>query len=348
MPKKRILKEYKDNVNFFKKCAKDRGLSDQDINSILAESFIKLKAENQIFSSERGSRCQNALKISLCTLLFLSLFIYILLNVHTPTSSIVLRNVQGLTYPALKIVRTLSLPIIQLFPSLTELYDETCLIKNPFFYLTDLDCSPCENVHSVIDLTGVPGVNAYEKVTEGTPLVLKTFQKLVSWRDLQELYVNHPKELMHESSHLDSNLQIANIHDLFALTETNLTSKAHIKWRINEMTAARTIRKLFPKPYFFPPMTGQDVERFIFIDGPLSEAYTLPNTECSYVFMIQGSGERKIMMKPARECVEKCKTVSVLLKPSYVLLYNWWYWRPVSLPGNVNPSLSISYINSHC
>lgn len=56
---------------------------------------------------------------------------------------------------------------------LLDLHDESCLVENPYFYLSDLDCSPCKNVHNVIDLTGVEGIDAYNKVSEGVPFVIK-------------------------------------------------------------------------------------------------------------------------------------------------------------------------------
>lgn len=87
------------------------------------------------------------------------------------------------------------------------------------------------------------------------------------------------------------------------------------------MTAARIIRKLFPRPHFFPERTGQAVERFLCIDGPISEPYYLPNPECSYVFVIQGAGERTIALKPPKECEKHCKAVSVHMEPAHVCKY---------------------------
>ncbi|KAH1028067.1 hypothetical protein HUJ05_001471 [Dendroctonus ponderosae] len=274
---------------------------------------------------------------------------YVLLNVHTPTSSVVLRNVQGLTYPALKFIRILAVPIIKLFPSVTDLHDESCLIENPYFYLSDLDCSPCENVYNVIDLTGVEGINAYKKVFEGVPFIIKTNQPEVSFKDLQQLYKNYTAELASDSSRLQTrNLDVNSIKDVLSLDEHALSPNVHIQWRVNKMAAARIIRKVFPRPHFFPERTGQAVERFLHVDGANAEPYSLPNPECSYVFIIQGSGERTIALKPPRECAKHCKAISVHMEPAYVLLYNWWYWRPVSLPGSVYPNLSISYMNSYC
>lgn len=68
----------------------------------------------------------------------------------------------------------------------------------------------------------------------------------------------------------------------------------------------------------FSYRSGQDIERFVYIDGPFADPYKLPDTECNYVFVIQGSGERTIALRPTKECEITCKTVSVTLKPSYV------------------------------
>lgn len=84
------------------------------------------------------------------------------------------------------------------------------------------------------------------------------------------------------------------------------------------MMTAGLVRKVFPKPSFLSDRAGQSVERFIFIDGVRAEPYLLPNTECSYVFLIQGSGERTIVLKPSNECSNKCKTISMVLKPSHI------------------------------
>lgn len=59
----------------------------------------------------------------------------------------------------MRLWRKLTLPIIRQFPILTELYDETCLIPNPFFRVANLDCSPCADVINVVDLTMVSHID---------------------------------------------------------------------------------------------------------------------------------------------------------------------------------------------
>lgn len=68
-------------------------------------------------------------------------------------------SIQVYIYPGMRLWRKLTLPIIRQFPILTELYDETCLIPNPFFRVSNLDCSPCADVINVVDLTMVPHID---------------------------------------------------------------------------------------------------------------------------------------------------------------------------------------------
>lgn len=115
-----------------------------------------------------------------------------------------------------------------------------------------------------------------------------------------------------------SNINLSSLEDLKTLNFNNPESSTlHISWRINRMTPARYLRKLFPRPDFISEWSGQSIERFIMIDGPKSTGYSLPSFECSYTFIIQGSGERTIILKPSKECGHSCRTVSVVLKPSY-------------------------------
>lgn len=140
-------------------------------------------------------------------------------------------------------------------------------------------------------------------------------QKEVKYETLQNLYKMNENELNLDKRRLHSNNHLIKTpSDLFSSKKV-LSSKTHISWRFNKMITARIIRSVFLKPYFLSDRTGQSVERFVFIDGAKSQPYFLPNTECSYVYMIQGSGERTIILKPSKECSYNCKTLSVTLKP---------------------------------
>lgn len=38
--------------------------------------------------------------------------------------------------------------------SFPDWHEEECLVKNPFYYELPLDCWPCEDVRTLVDLTG--------------------------------------------------------------------------------------------------------------------------------------------------------------------------------------------------
>lgn len=142
-------------------------------------------------------------------------------------------------------------------------------------------------------------------------------QKYVTIQNLKDLYDNN-QDIFHKDASLIKSHSFTNISQFFKM---NISITDHFVWRINRMNPARLLRQLFRKPEIVTNWTGQSIERYIIIDGPKSEPYTYPNLECSYVFVMQTSGIRTVILKPSRECSEHCKTVSVVLKPSYVCKY---------------------------
>lgn len=121
MLKEELLRRYKNDVDNLRKSAKELGLSNKEVDTIFKKCFSDIK-KSRNSSKQTKTKAQQLFRtvINIFLLItFIAIFVYILLNVHQPTSSIVLRNVQGLTYPTLKIVRFLSVPIIKMFPSLT-------------------------------------------------------------------------------------------------------------------------------------------------------------------------------------------------------------------------------------
>lgn len=343
MSKNSLLHQYKKDVTELTKRAKHLNLSNHNIKKIFDECFKEIE-DNDKKQRSYHSIFSLILKITLLIVIF-CLILYVLLNVHQPTSSIVLRNVQGLIYPGLKLVRFLAVPILKQFPSLTHLYDESCLVENPYFYVSDMECWPCEDVHTIVDLTDFDNYSLYQS---GIPYVVKTNQKPVSFYELKFLYSKKKEILDNNADRIRStNSRIKSLDSLFN-QELEVLGHTHISWRINRMLPAQIIRSLFPRPYIVPERSGQSVERFIMIDEVNAEGYSFPNTECSYVFVIQSSGERTIILKPSKECGNACRTVSIILKPSFVLWYNWWYWRPMSFPSQNASKVSITYISSYC
>ncbi|XP_045480567.1 uncharacterized protein LOC123685043 [Harmonia axyridis] len=346
-----LLHQYKNDVmNLVQSAKKLIPRSKQD--QIFSECFYSLKNNEQkcIPGQLQSTKISNFLKNIFKLFIFifiLAIFIYILLNFHQPTSSLVLRNVQGFIYPGLKILRHLSVPVIQRFPFLTGFYDESCLVENPFFYVQEMECWPCLNVYSLIEITGKQNQSIY---MSGIPHITKTSHQPVPYEVLKNLYEQNKYLFYEESSSISSTSdKINNLKELFDEYSDKLNSSdIHVSWRINRMSFARILRSLFPRPESMPERSGQSVERFIMIDGAKAPPYTLPGTECSYISVRQAIGQRIIVLKPSLECSQECRTVSIVLNSSIILWYNWWYWRPISLPMGNATDLSISYITSYC
>lgn len=77
--------------------------------------------------------------------------VIVLVNYRTEATNAFMRNIQTSIYPMMRGWRKITLPLIGLFPVLTELYDETCLIENPLFRVANLDCTPCTGIAKVTE-----------------------------------------------------------------------------------------------------------------------------------------------------------------------------------------------------
>lgn len=128
MSKEIILEQYRQDVKIWKKKFQTLGLSTEEVNQIVQQSFNELRKENCSKLTKNVTKAQVVCRsITLLFLIFTLLFfiLYVVLYVHLPTSSIILRNVQGLTYPTLKFIRLLFVPILKVFPSLTGKFNVT-------------------------------------------------------------------------------------------------------------------------------------------------------------------------------------------------------------------------------
>ncbi|EDW06653.1 uncharacterized protein LOC6583669 [Drosophila mojavensis] len=325
------------------------------------------------------------------------------------------RMVQSLVYPGMRMWRRMTMPLIQRFPRLTELYDESCLMGNPFFQVEDLSCSPCANVDSVwmesdecaqlyADINQNPGnrsqpdsgpLSQYKQLTlmqhcrrpmEHMPYTFRSNQHTFDLSDFYQIYAKNLKIFQRDAYRVHSTNQgVHNLEDLFGQFNASSAahndhddpsdneddhqqeqrqhqqhqqhrhhhdnfvhlSTAHNLWRCNRMLPARLLRPIFARPLRLPSMSVA-LERYVAIDTAQAPAYTLPDTECPNVYVHQAVGTRFIILRPTSECRQRCRTLSMRLSQSFVLNYNWLYWKPISAPDPISESMSISLIGSYC
>lgn len=82
------------------------------------------------------------------------------------------------------------------------------------------------------------------------------------------------------------------------------------------MNLAKVLRQVIPRPIVVPKF-GQSTERFIVVDNSHG-LFQMPETECSFSFLLSLSGSRTVKLVPADECRHQCKTMKLDLKESYL------------------------------
>lgn len=85
---------------------------------------------------------------------------------------------------------------------LSELYDEWCLMENPYFYVNDMDCWPCSMVHSVLDLTSHSISSSFNV---GIPYTRMENNTKVKMKDLVSLYWNNRDIFDEDAKRISSN-----------------------------------------------------------------------------------------------------------------------------------------------
>ncbi|XP_075212572.1 uncharacterized protein LOC142319315 isoform X2 [Lycorma delicatula] len=349
-----MINIYKREVETLKNLGRSWNMSEKEIDKVIEDSIDFFKNQKQKSGTVYLNLfCLQSMWRVLLSSLFLVLVLSSLIIYKKSVQNIIERNVQEIIYPGMKLFRKLMLPVIKTFPSLTEWYDENCLVRNPYFQISDMDCWPCSSVRSVLNLTGSD--LSSDQYHSGIPFIYKENQmKFVGFRELQQMYKNNKEMFDQHSRRLEitGSASWKNVEEFLLITppDTNPTENRdiHASWKLIRLEPTRAARYLFGFPSQIPYNTaGTAPEKFILIDEPRASPYPLPTTEGSTVFVVQGSGSRLFVLDPAPECQSECHRVSLLLQPQHILWYNWWYWRASSFPLLTSEEISITYIGSY-
>jgi hypothetical protein len=354
-----VFTSYEHEVKKLRRLGKEWRLTDSQIDEIINSSFQfvqqqHIKTENvessnyKIATESIRSFYSFQLIIRIVVVVFLTLTVACLcITYHKPTYNLAVRNVQELIYPVMKCLRRITLPIVKALPSVTVWYDEICLIENPYFRTNELNCWACEEVRSVLDLSEMSNPRDFQPHA-GFPYVVKGAAAAVSYETLQKMYEENQHLIDRDAYRISSTMpewkSVAELMEYSLEKNPTPNQDTHIEWRVNRLEPARLLRKLFPRPSFMHNTVN--MERFILVDEPKAPQYMLPFPEGYKVFIMQGSGQRLLVLEPVEGCSINCSRVSVLLKPSDFLYYNSWFYRPKSSPVANSTTISVSYIGS--
>lgn len=348
------MEEYKKDVERLRELGRQWNMTEKEIDKVIKESidFFEVKKQNH-----RNGNFNFLFPVYLwrlfASLSFLIIIMFSLIVYRKSVQNIVERNVQEIIYPGMKLFRKLMLPVVKTFPSLTEWYDENCLVRNPYFQVVDMDCWPCSNIRSILNLTGSDLASA--EYHSGIPFIYKEDQiKHVHFSDLKKMYESNrtmfdkhsPRILVSGSGSSETikEFLLTSPPDVFPSEKKD----THVIWKLIRLEPTRAARHLFGFPRQSPYYTsGTAPEKFIIVDEPHAPPYLLPTTEGSTVFVVQSGGSRLLVLDPAPECQSDCHRVSLVLEHRHILWYNWWYWRASSFPLMTSKEMSITYVGSY-
>ncbi|KAK6630278.1 hypothetical protein RUM44_004945 [Polyplax serrata] len=347
MRKKVNLDYYKHEIGEIKAKGREWGLSQEEIKFAFKESFLYMRDKYPNLYLRRPIRrwYNRWFNFYVLKVFFLTLFVILIglgLSYHKPAHNFVERNIQEIIYPFMKLYRRLTLPLVLSYPSLSELYDESCLLENPYFQVSNMDCWPCENIKFVLNLTD----SKQNTPHVGLPYIIKDNSKQITFKHIKDAYQKYNETFIKHAEKIQANNHWGTVGELFTEDWTKYED-LHVSWRINRMEPARILRHILGLPKNIPNYEASIlIERYILIDGPMSLPYQIPATEGANVFLKQLSGSRLIVLEPTTECFHTCQRLSVLLEEKHILWYNWWYWRPRSLPVLNNTQDSLALLGS--
>ncbi|XP_013185566.2 uncharacterized protein LOC106131122 [Amyelois transitella] len=330
-----ILKEYCNSISKLKKECLNEGLTEREFQELYFKSLKFINMQN-IPTGRQQNRFFTNRTFLLMGILIVTCVVY---NYKILYSGIVC-NLQEYIYPGLRLLRRISIPFISLFPSLTEYYHETCLIQNPFFTVVDMDCWPCSSVSNIREVQNPKPVSQQQNA----PFIYQADQIPMGIDSIKSFYEKNKNVIDKEQPKILTNNMKYETPDGM-LSQLQKGEKNLYIWKFNTMNTARVLRQVISRPKVVPKF-GQSTERFLIIDTR-QESFQVPDTECSFSFLLLLNGSRTISLEPAAECKHQCKSLKVDLKESYLLWYNWWYWRPKVQPSNGNITM-VAHIGSYC
>ncbi|XP_049888191.1 uncharacterized protein LOC126382391 isoform X2 [Pectinophora gossypiella] len=329
------LQDYSEAIKRLRRQCIHSGMSEEEFRKMYFESLNSLDTL-EVPRNQNHRRLNTKHRVLLLGIVITVCCMY---NFKTIYSCLVC-NLQDYVYPGLRVLRKLSIPFISLFPSLTDLYHESCLIQNPFFTIVDMDCWPCSTVNNVRQIYDPKPVNQQHT----GPFIYETEQQVIDLETLRDLYLKNKAIFDKESPKiLVNNKYYVQPQEIFQ--KEHKEDRNTYVWRFNNMNMARLLRQVILRPKVVPKF-GQSTERFLIMVSN-QESFQIPDTECNFSFLLSLSGTAVVNLIPAEECKHQCKSLKVEVKETYLLWYNWWYWRPVIQPSNVNSTL-IAHVGSYC
>ncbi|XP_059161976.1 uncharacterized protein LOC131945027 [Physella acuta] len=231
---------------------------------------------------------------------------------------------------------------------------DECTVPNPFYYYTRFyySCTSCENITSA--LTPKVGIEAQPvsvNIVLGTqPIICKKWGRNVSLEEMSDV-ISHNLHIFKSSIYTMSCsanyiTRVEDITDEKIMSRVQEDTHIHLSWTTDSYMLSYVMRQLFPRPALIPKSVNIGLKKILLIDGKNAPSYPLPVYKQNSIWYEQGAGSRKIVITPRKGCMHICTTLTVILKPSDVIVINVEVWDVLSLPhGNLTSLAFIGHFD---
>ncbi|KAK7078885.1 hypothetical protein SK128_005357 [Halocaridina rubra] len=330
---------------------RDYGLQDNEIHRVLtaaaaerqpivSPSFSGPHISPQKFGSKRDERLLPTLflsvfkslcKLVLCLIIF-TVSLGAVLSVHNPTRKFVTRNIQDFIFPVMTRLRSVSLPILSIYPTLSSWYSEECLIQNPFFDQVNGNCDACRGITRHEIVSNVQNFSDVYYNNGNIVVITDAIQSVPIRQILSSIDIKKEEDFGTWKTSSTIKDQTSTKEDL--INAYLMVKDLHIEWKINRLETLHVVREMFPRLYFIPRDTEVSLHNYMFVDGGERGSYSLPISEFANVLLIQADSSSTYHFEPSSHCKNICQPIEVLVNSSQVLFFNWIFWRPNRIGGN--------------
>ncbi|XP_019641127.1 PREDICTED: uncharacterized protein LOC109482740 [Branchiostoma belcheri] len=222
----------------------------------------------------------------------------------------------------------------------TYLYNEECLINNPYYvqppHLTQEDCEVCLEISGVKRMKNVDHADISDLLLDNEPFVVTDAQ--LDWTELNQITFHDflklfsTQEAFKTSGVCDFHSEDKTMtprHPSVLPTATQGKADWYALWKNCEREGVRLMRKFYgTRPYFLPPMVESHESNWVFVsEGQIIKHFVpLPFEEHSVVWLAQVKGSVLYRLEPDSICEATCKHIDVTLKPGDTLVVPQNLW----------------------
>lgn len=248
------------------------------------------------------------------------------------------------TYRFLCIFGRLSSEKILPYWDFTLLYEENCLVSNPYYLSSDsssvLDCKVCDDVN----VDGIEKIRSADPddiaevyLKAGRPVIVKDGmtdwpcmmpQSRLDGRGIRELYssdkaLNTSAPCSLTASFSGADLNISRVFDRMVRGEQVLAA-----WENCDPNAAKRLRSEYRRLYFLPGMAESSSMNWVIvaINGTKDLWHATPYFSGQAVWIAVVEGEYEVTVKPRSICSSACNPIAVSLGAGDILLFTREMW----------------------